>query len=106
MNVQRFEGRDMSEVLAQIRRTLGPDAVIVSTQAKQHGRLRRRKTVEVIAGLPEPDTVLAAPNPAPARAATASGAIPSLAERLLQEEAVAPVSAHSAPAHSPPPAPQ
>ena len=95
MNVQRFEGPDMSAVLAQIRRELGPDAIIVSSQAQQHGRLRRRTTIEVIAGLPEPESAplvgsmegVAAPRPAREAPRAVPSAIPSLAERLLQESA-------------------
>ena len=114
MNVQRFEGREMAAVLAQIRRELGPEAVIMSTRTRRGGglggRLRRRPTVEVIAGLPEPSapplrapaampaampgTGVATPGPAPG---PLPSAIPSLAERYLQDAGLSEALAAQAP---------
>lgn len=56
MHIKRFEAATMEEALEQVRRTLGPDALILSTRTIQRGRgafgLLARSGVEVQAALP------------------------------------------------------
>lgn len=50
MRVQKFEGKNMREVIERVKRTLGPDAVILSAQSTNRG-LFATPVIEVTAGL-------------------------------------------------------
>jgi flagellar biosynthesis protein FlhF len=53
MNLQTFKAPTMAEALSQVKRTMGPDAVILHTRTYQRRQwlgLRRREVVEITAG--------------------------------------------------------
>jgi flagellar biosynthesis protein FlhF len=79
MKIRRFEATDMQEAIAQIKRDLGPDALVVSSRPIRRGLLR--EGVEVMAAIEAPEK--AAP---PVAAATSGidGARIAQLERLTQ----------------------
>ena len=57
MHVKRFEATSMEEALRQVRETLGPDALVLSTRTRRsRGRfgLLGRSLVEVVAAMERP----------------------------------------------------
>ena len=53
MNLQTFRAPSMAECLAEVKRVMGPDAVILHTRTvamKRFLGLRRREIVEITAG--------------------------------------------------------
>ena len=66
MQIKRFEAKDMQEALRQVKETLGPEAIILSTQKIRRPSLPYRPgggaKVEVVAAIDPPETP-----PAPSR---------------------------------------
>jgi flagellar biosynthesis protein FlhF len=100
MHIKRFEAETMEAALAQVRETLGPDALILSSRTIQRGRsafgLLARRGVEVQAALPRAGerTEAGAPGVARPRIETGAGEIDSeaalrgLVDELRREMAV------------------
>mgnify|MGYP000070737884 CR=1 FL=1 len=62
MRMRAFIAHDMAEALAMVRREMGPDAIIVSSERTAGGNLEIRAAIEDS----EPDPVFPEPEPAPA----------------------------------------
>lgn len=70
MQLKRFKGRELPDVMRQVREDLGPDAVILHTKTARPGGLMRYlhgSAVEVVAAVddrgPAPRTVVSTPDP-------------------------------------------
>lgn len=79
MRLRRFTAPTMEEAMAQVRRTLGPDAIIVSTH-----EARRGGGVEVTAAIE--DDMVPARVPAPVQARAAAARAPSPPRRSEPED--------------------
>jgi len=81
MNTRRIEGTDIQAALREVRRVMGPDAVIMSTRETQQG-------IEIVAsaGAAAPRPARRRQRPAPARApgAVASGGFAALVSGLAR----------------------
>jgi flagellar biosynthesis protein FlhF len=69
MHLRRFSGRALPEVMGEVRKTLGPDAVILHARTSRRGwrRLLGRSRVEVLAAVDRPDLAADAPVGLPRR---------------------------------------
>lgn len=66
MQIKRFEGKEIKEVLKEVKETLGPEAIILSTKTLKRpgdrGEWRDRSYVEVIAAIDRPYEPSCQPN--------------------------------------------
>ncbi len=90
MHIKRFEAETMEAALAQVRETLGPDALILSSRTLQRGRgafgLLARRSVEVQAALPRAaERAEAPPAVRGSEPGSVDGAVPGLVEALRRE---------------------
>ncbi len=78
MRLKTFTGSDMKSVMAEVRRTLGPDAIIVSIeQGKRVGGVRITAAAEDPPATGAPDRSAPPPSPFPAEEAAASPVPPA-----------------------------
>lgn len=62
MQIRRFEGKDVQEVLRQVKEVLGPEAIILSTKSSRSPRLGwNRSIVEVVAAVDHRENSLPTP---------------------------------------------
>ncbi|HUZ72634.1 MAG TPA: GTPase [Stellaceae bacterium] len=83
MRLRSFTGRTMTEAMSQVRQSLGPDAVIVSTQEDSDGLMRVTAALDTVdtpvrMGTPEAGSIDAL-----ALALAAHGLAPELTEKIL-----------------------
>jgi flagellar biosynthesis protein FlhF len=84
MRIQKFQAADMREAIAQVKRALGPEAIIVATRDIRRGLLG--SGVEVTAAVDAPaheEPEIPAPAPAPAIPAATGGLSEADVERIL-----------------------
>jgi flagellar biosynthesis protein FlhF len=107
VQLRRFKGKALPEVVAQVRAELGPEAVILHTKEapRGFGRFLHGRSVEVVAALDDhhAERAVAAPPPVPIERPPAKGTWAGAARP--QQPAWAAPAAAPAPAASPPPQP-
>jgi flagellar biosynthesis protein FlhF len=93
MQIKRFEASDMQEAMRQVKETLGPEAIILSTKSVRRpagpARMPRPSLVEVVAAADHPLTQKSKPAPKISplvlpRLETQRGSSPSLENPFLQ----------------------
>jgi len=83
MRLRSFTGRTMTEAMSQVRQTLGPDAVIVSTQEESDGLMRVTAALDAGEAPVRPGTPESGAVDALALALAAHGLAPELTEKIL-----------------------
>lgn len=82
MRIQKFQAADMREAIAQVKRALGPDAVIVATRDIRKGLLG--SAIEVTAAIDTDERSAVTPLPATASAAAPAPIAPGMSEADIE----------------------
>lgn len=83
MRLRSFTGRTMSEAMGCVRQTLGPEAIIVSTQEDEDGVMRVTAALDADLGLPLASLAEDGAIDVLSAALAAHGVAPDLAERIV-----------------------
>jgi len=65
MKIRKFQAKDMAEALSQVKRELGPDAMIVGTRPVKRGLLQSGIEVTAAVDVDDPEPTVAAPPAGP-----------------------------------------